>query len=112
MDLEVDLGFDIRFTQKVRFYGINAPEKVTPEGKAASAYLKGLLEPGTAVIMRTLKDRTEKYGRYLGILWLPHPDPSINPLPNPADTLHWLDNSVNEVMVTSGHAVEYYGGPR
>lgn len=80
VDAEVDLGFDIRFRMKLRLLGINAPEMRTPEGPLAKLHLEELLaapQPiaSTAslyapVTVRTVKDRQEKYGRYLATLLL------------------------------------------
>ena len=85
----IDCGFDIVFTQPIRFYGINAPELTTQAGKDALAYLLTLINVGDVVTLDTVKDRKEKYGRYLATI-------------KRADGLN-----VNDAMVTSGHAVVY-----
>jgi micrococcal nuclease len=61
---EVDFGCDLFRRMVLRFHGINAPELSTPAGKDAKAFLVPLIE-GKAVILRTIKDHQEKYGRYL-----------------------------------------------
>lgn len=67
VDAKVDLGFDIRFTMKLRLFGINAPEMRTPAGPLAKQHLIELI--GTnPVMIQTLKDRKEKYGRYLATI--------------------------------------------
>lgn len=87
--LEVDLGLDQARKLSVRLYGINAPEMGTAEGRAAREHLTFLLlSGGPAVTVRTYKDRTEKYGRYLG-------------------TLLKAGVDVNHRMVEDGHAVVY-----
>jgi endonuclease YncB( thermonuclease family) len=91
--LDVDLGFDVRRKDSFRLYGIDAPEMGTPEGVAAKAFLAGLLGQSSEVMVQTYKDRRERYGRYLASLW-------IN------------DEDLNLKMIASGHAVEYFGGPR
>jgi endonuclease YncB( thermonuclease family) len=70
LELDIDLGFKLTFRQLVRLYGINAPELNTPEGKITLARLNALIPPNTKIIINTLKDRKEKYGRYLGIIYL------------------------------------------
>ena len=68
LDLDVDLGLEVHTTQRVRLVGINAPEKNTPEGKAAKAWVETWVTgypPETWFTVRTTKDRREKYGRYL-----------------------------------------------
>jgi micrococcal nuclease len=67
VDVVIELGFHLRMEAKVRLYGINAPELSTDEGKAAKAKLIELLAQTNSLTLRTIKDRKEKYGRYLGI---------------------------------------------
>ena len=89
--LRVDLGFNIHHDMSVRFMGINAPETSTTEGKLVREWLTNRLPVGTTVLLRTEKDRTEKYGRYLGTLYEP-----------PA-----VDVSINQVLLNIGYAVPY-----
>jgi len=91
VNVEIDLGFNINFTQPLRLHGINAPELSTDEGKVIRDILKQKIE-GKIVTIQTIKDRKEKYGRYLATLILPGFAPDIN---------QWL---VNE-----GYAVLYKG---
>lgn len=69
--LDIDLGLGIwARDQKVRLYGINAPEKrgkTKAAGQHAEKALDMLLNM-QPIIVRTIKDRTGKYGRWLGIL--------------------------------------------
>lgn len=80
----------------LRFYGINAPELATPAGPPARDFLVGLLA-SKKVLVRAWQaaghDVTEKYGRTLADIW--------------ADTL--AGPSVNERMITAGHAIPYFG---
>ena len=66
---EIDLGFSIKFNQPLRLFGINAPELNTPEGKRAKEFLAFLLE-GKPVVVETVKDKKEKFGRYLATVFL------------------------------------------
>jgi micrococcal nuclease len=91
--LDVDLGFDVRRQDSFRFLGINAPEHGTPEGDAATTFLKTLIAPGDVITIRTQKDHREKFGRYLATLFVG-------------------DKNINEALVASGHAVPYDGGKR
>lgn len=92
---DVDLGFDIRVRMKFRLTGINAPELNTDAGKMARAHLidllgmppEGMGQP--VMLVRTEKDRQEKYGRYLATLLLPD------------------GTSVNQRMVADGFAAVY-----
>jgi micrococcal nuclease len=104
VDLSVSLGFDVHHRTRFRLAGINAPESHGPracdEGRAAKQYLADTLKVGTHVIVKTSRDRKEKYGRYLADVFLV--DASGNP----------LDRSVNDTMVDAGHATPYAGGAR
>lgn len=92
--VEIDLGLDVRVRTTLRLAGLNAPELPTDEGKAAKAFLMGLLALGE-VLVRTIKDRREKYGRYLGMLYVyPASAPVVD---------------VNATMISSGHAVTSSG---
>jgi len=91
---EVDCGFDLSLRMSLRLAGINAPETSTDAGKAARAYLTGRLPVGTAVVVQTTRDKTEKYGRMLATVWLG-------------------DVDINQEMIDTGHAVAWDGkGPR
>jgi micrococcal nuclease len=67
VDAEVDLGFHVVITMKFRLAGINAPEMKTAEGKKAKSALISVIEGKTVKIL-TIKDKQEKYGRYLAII--------------------------------------------
>lgn len=95
--LRVDLGFGIDYTIKVRLLGIDTPEirgEDRPEGIVARDWLRNRLttavDAGYTITVKTVKDRTGKYGRYLGDLCIGD------------DRM-----SVNEELVSLGLAVEY-----
>lgn len=89
LKVRIDLGMRTTRIERLRLYGINAPELSTPEGKAARAYLQTLLKIGDTATIRTHKDKQEKYGRWL------------------AEVLSSELVDVNASMVSSGHAVRY-----
>jgi micrococcal nuclease len=99
IDVDIDLGFDISFTSRVRLAGIDTPESRTTDkmekalGLEAKAYLKHEIEAAKSVVIKTEKmDSSEKYGRILG--WV------------------FLDNSsvsLNEKMIADGYAWGYMG---
>lgn len=70
---DVDFGFGhIWQLAKFRLAWIDAPEIVGADreaGLAAREWLRGRIEDQD-VILQTLKDRTEKYGRYLAVVHL------------------------------------------
>lgn len=72
----VSVGFHISVEITARFYGINAPEVSTVEGKTARAALRKKLMPGADVVIKTFKDPGDKYGRWLAVVALG--DESIN----------------------------------
>ena len=99
IDVEIDLGFDISFSSRVRLAGIDTPESRTTDkmekalGLEAKAYLKNQIESAKTVVIKTEKmDSSEKYGRILGWLFL---DGS--------------NISMNEKMIEDGHAWGYLG---
>ena len=101
--VDIDLGFNINlYKQKVRLYGINAPESRTRDkeekfrGLAAKARLKEILRDRE---LRLESKEKGKYGRILGELFVKSPVSD-----------KW--NNVNKQLVKEGHAVEYYGGKR
>ena len=87
----IDLGMHIHVEQIIRLVGVNAPERNTPAGAEATAWLNAALGvPGVnnLLVIRTSKDKQEKYGRWLG------------------EILVGLVN-VNEALVATGNAVVY-----
>lgn len=69
VEAEVDLGFHLKSTMRFRLAGINTPEMNTVEGKKAKSTLLAMIEGKTVTIL-TLKDKQEKYGRYLAVIML------------------------------------------
>jgi micrococcal nuclease len=89
--LDVDVGFEVRHRIRCRLYGIDTPELrgiERPEGLAARDWLRERLPVGTELTLRTIRDRTGKYGRYLAELW------------------HNGEN-INQELIEAGHAVPY-----
>ena len=99
IDVEIDLGFDISFSSRVRLAGIDTPESRTTNkaekvlGLEAKEYVKSKIKDAKEVIIKTEKmDSSEKYGRILG--WV------------------FLDGSkisINEQMIAEGYAWGYLG---
>jgi len=97
--VKIDLGFHTFVEQTLRLYGINAPETrgsgLTPDqrrrGTEAKEHLTALLRGCGPLTVRTLKDRTGKYGRYLAVLY-------------GRDEFGAVD--LNQKMVRDGHASE------
>jgi micrococcal nuclease len=99
IDVEIDLGFDISFSSRVRLAGIDTPESRTLNkmekalGLEAKSYLKSQIESAKTIVIKTEKmNSSEKYGRILGWLFL---DGS--------------EVSMNEKMIEDGYAWGYMG---
>ena len=116
VDLLIDLGFGVHVQERCRLYGIDAPEMPTDTGKAAKAYLESLIGEATGELFvatrkmtRKPKERTDKYGRYLAVLYdgsrtadmFIHGDQTES-------SVQRMKASINFEMVFSGHAKERY----
>jgi micrococcal nuclease len=99
IDVDIDLGFDISYTQRVRLAGIDTPESRTTDKKEKALglevkdRLKKAIDAATSIVIKTEKpDSSEKYGRILG--WV------------------FLDGnkvSINETLIDEGYAWGYMG---
>lgn len=97
-----DYGFGIIDQNKLlRLAGIQAPELKDPGGKEARDYLAKLCKPGSIVLVQTIYDKMEKYGRFFGYVW--HM-PGYGQLGE--------NSSVNRLMIQAGHAVAWDGKGR
>jgi len=102
IDVDIDLGFKISYTQRVRLAGIDAPESRTKDLKEKALGLevkdkvKKAIEAAKVVVIKTeLPDSTEKYGRILGWVYLDG------------------DNrSLNEQLIDEGYAWGYMGASK
>lgn len=99
IDVDIDLGFDISFSSRVRLAGIDTPESRTKDiyekalGLEAKAYLKHAIDSAKTVVIKTEKiNSSEKYGRILGWVYLD------------GDTV-----SINDHMINDGYAWGYMG---
>jgi micrococcal nuclease len=72
--VSLDLGFDTWIhNQALRLSGIDAPEISGVErhqGLVSRDWLREKLPIGTAVVVKTYKDKKEKYGRYLADIYI------------------------------------------
>ena len=99
IDVDIDLGFDISLTKRVRLAGIDTPESRTKDkeekvlGLEVKELLKKKLKEAKSIVIKTeLPDSTEKYGRILGWIFL---DGS--------------SESVNTALIAGGYAWDYMG---
>tara|TARA_R100001082_G_scaffold73682_2_gene42409 strand:+ start:1171 stop:1566 length:396 start_codon:yes stop_codon:yes gene_type:complete len=107
IDAEIDLGFDIKVSKRIRLAGINAPESRTRNkvekklGLAAKEKLIEILE-GAANCFELESQELGKYGRVLGKL---HIDRIAG-----KDVITKV--CINDELVKLGYATEYDGGKR
>lgn len=99
IDVDIDLGFNISYYQRVRLAGIDTPESRTTDknekilGLEVKKRLDEILKAATKIVIRTEKpDSTEKYGRILGWIFIDD-----------------QKTSVNEQLIKDGFAWEYMG---
>jgi micrococcal nuclease len=97
IDVDIDLGFNISYTQRVRLAGIDTPESRTKDlyekklGLESKDWLKNALNNAKSIVIKTEKpDSTEKFGRILGWLF-------VN------------DVNLNNAMIDQGYAWSYMG---
>lgn len=83
IDADIDLGFGVRYKERIRLYGIDAPEVRTRDleekrrGKLTSARLNTLLrQNNNQFFLRSITHG--KYGRCVGIIYLERGGKSIN----------------------------------
>jgi micrococcal nuclease len=102
IDADIDLGFDISLTKRIRLAGIDTPESRTTDayekklGLEVKDWLKHRLEFAKDILIKTeLPDSTEKYGRIIGHLFI-----------------NGEEISINNQMITEGYAWEYDGGTK
>lgn len=97
IDVDIDLGFSISYSSRVRLAGIDTPESRTSDkyekklGLESKEWLKKALSNANKIIIKTeLPDSSEKYGRILGYLYVD-------------------DVNLNMVMIDQGYAWPYMG---
>jgi micrococcal nuclease len=102
IDADIDLGFDISLSKRIRLAAVDTPESRTADanekkyGLESKEWLKHKVENAKNILIKTeLPDSTEKYGRIIGHLFI-----------NDQDT------SLNNQMITEGYAWTYDGGTK
>jgi len=100
---DIDLGFNIIMrNQAIRFMGIDTPEvrgEERPEGLVARDFVRERIM-GKRVMLRTFKDTSGKYGRWLAEVFYRKGGVVVA-----ADQLDSLTN-LNEELLAAGLAVE------
>lgn len=100
IDADIDLGFNMTLSKRIRLHGINTPETRTRDkqekqrGLAAKQRLQQIIDAQQGVLFLKSMDQG-KFGRCIGVLFEQD-----------------FDQSINDMLVQEGHAVEYFGGKR
>jgi micrococcal nuclease len=102
IDADIDLGFDISLTKRIRLAGIDTPESRTTNlkekalGLESKEWMKKTLADAKDILIKTeLPDSTEKYGRIIGHLFI-----------------NGQETSLNNQMIAEGYALAYDGGTK
>jgi micrococcal nuclease len=112
VELMIDKGFSGFTEQKMRLYGIDAPEVRTNAGRDLRDSLKMQYPQGSRVVVQSIegpkkKQFRDKYGRYLAIIYDEKPE-SPREIANGQKILEVAPTSLNARLVTEGHAKERY----
>jgi len=114
LSIDIDLGLSVWLhDEKIRLYGVNTPEvygvkKGSPEwerGNKASEFVKANLKEKDAIIIETIKDKKEKYGRYLGVVYIKIDQSVIEGLANVRNVGNFY--CLNDILIGKGLAEEY-----
>ena len=102
IDADIDLGFDISLSKRIRLAAVDTPESRTADanekkyGLESKEWLKHKVENAKNILIKTeLPDSTEKYGRIIGHLFI-----------------NDQEKSLNDQMIVEGYAWEYSGGTK
>jgi micrococcal nuclease len=90
------IGFQ-KYSFKMRLFGIDTPELRTKNAAEKEAGYKAKDHLSSLILGKKVKivfaDKEEKFGRLLGTIYLG-------------------GKNINQMMITSGHAKEYFGGKK
>ena len=107
LKVELDIGFGDWHGETIRLKGIDCPEINKPEGKRAKAFVEEQLEGCEFIIIKSIQTRKEKWGRYLGDIFIPDHrrqtvDHRQSAVSSPKSDLIYLNN----LLLEKGHAVK------
>lgn len=100
--VKIDLGFDTFSYRKLRLRGIDCPEIATAAGRRAKRFVEKLLMPSPFIIVKTCKDKTDKYDRYLADIYFKQGEPDPAKVAAEGEFL-------NQRLLDEGCAVRYDG---
>lgn len=99
VDVDIDLGFHVILkNQRIRLLGVDTPECRTRDdlekqfGFLAKSIVEAFCPVGESILVETVLDNDDKFGRILGTLWVA--DETVN---------------LNEFLIAERYAVAYEG---
>lgn len=114
IEVDIDLGLSTWVhSEKIRLYGIDTPEvfgvkkgsEEWEKGNLSSEFVKENVKENDPVIIETFKDKREKYGRYLALVYLRFDETLLSGLSG-IRSLNGL-YCLNDVMTAKGLAKVY-----
>jgi micrococcal nuclease len=102
VDVVIDLGFSTFRRERIRLYGVDAPEINTEAGKLAKGFVEEWFWDNPKFFVETIVaegknvSKRDKYGRYLGVIATYYGDLKPND--------YMPDESLNGQLLKSGHA--------
>lgn len=92
IEIEIDLGFKIKFRDNFRLADISTPRRGEAGFDEASAYTTKWLEDNKDIGLALVTTDRDKYGRWLAVL-----------------ISHETESALNDELLNEGHAVAYNG---
>jgi micrococcal nuclease len=114
IEIDIDLGLSSWVhSEKIRLYGIDTPEvygvkKGSPEwelGNKSSEFVKQTLKENDEVIIETIKDKKEKYGRYLALIFIKIDQSVLSGLTDIRNVGEYY--CLNDILIGKGLAKKY-----
>ena len=114
LEIDIDLGlYTWVHNERIRLYGVNTPEVYGVkkdsaewiEGNKASEFAKSIMQENDEVKIETIRDKKEKYGRYLALVYVRIDKKHIDGLSG----IRSIDDfyCYNDILIGKGLAVEY-----
>ena len=85
VDLQIDLGYRVFIQERIRLLEVDTPEKGQPNFKKATAISRKYAPEGSKCLIRSEPAGRDKYGRWLGVIYV-----------------NGLDRTLNEILIQAG----------
>ena len=98
--VNIDLGLGlVHHKEAIRLYGVNTPEMNTQDGKDVKKLVEAMIPVGSTITLETINDKRGKFGRVLGIIYIP------GRIEGPSDVPY--GKQLNLWLLGEGHAVPF-----